>query len=269
MPDSIFHLPLLVAGFIILGSLCLYSVIGLVLVRRYVLPRLRIRNEDSEFSGAMVQAIMVFYGLAMALISVSVWETYAEVAGDVNHEATRLGALYRDVSTYPEPIRSQLQQELQGYTNYLVSEAWPLHRQGVHPTRGVEWMNRFQATLAGFEPSTEGQKLLHAEALRAYNNMLDARRLRLDAMLTRLPDLLWGIVIGGAIISLSSVFFFKVEDGRLHGILVMLLALFIGLVILMILAFDRPFHGELGIGPEPYQLDFKELMAPSTGTSKP
>jgi len=262
MPDSLFHLPLIVAGLIILGSLCLYSVIGLVLVRRHVLTRLRVRIEDSEFSGTMVQAIMVFYGLALALIAVSVWETYSEVAGDVTHEATRLGALYRDVSTYPDPIRSQLQNELRGYADYLIQEAWPLHRQGVHPTRGVEWMNRFQATLASFEPTTEGQKLIHAEALRAYNNMLDARRMRLDDMLTRLPNLLWAIVLGGALISLSSSFFFNIEDPRLHGLFVVLLAAFIGLVILMILAFDRPFHGELGLGPEPYMLIRNEVMQP-------
>jgi len=262
MPDSLFHLPLIVAGPIIVGLLCLYSVIGLALVRRHVLTRLRVRVEDSEFSGSMVQAIMVFYGLAMALIAVSVWENYSEVAGDVTHEATRLGALYRDVSAYPDPIRTQLQNELRGYTDYLIQEAWPMHRRGVHPTRGVEWMNRFQATLVTFEPATEGQKLIHAEALRAYNNMLDARRERLDAMLTRLPNLLWGIVVGGALISLSSSFFFNIEDTRLHGVFVVLLAMFMGLVILMVLAFDRPFHGELGLGPEPYQQIYEELMQP-------
>ena len=88
-------------------------------------------------------------------------------------------------------------------------------------------------------------------------------------MLVRLPNLLWGIVIGGAVISLSAAFFFKVEDARLHAILVLLLSLFIGLVILMILAFDRPFHGELGIGPEPYQLDYTELMSPAPETPRP
>lgn len=81
-------------------------------------------------------------------------------------------------------------------------------------------------------------------------------------MLTRLPGLLWGVVVVGAAISLVSSFFFKVEDARLQGIQVSLLALFIGLVIVMILAFDRPFHGELGVGPEPYQMAYDELMRP-------
>lgn len=262
MPDFMFHLPLVASGTIVIVTLGGFALIGLHVTRRWVLPRLRVRAAEGEFTGAMVQAIMVFYGLAMALIAVSVWETYSEVASDVSHESTRLGSLYRDVSGYPEPIRSELQDELRGYTRYLLDEAWPLHQQGVHPTRGIEWMNRFQSTLVAFEPATEGQRILHAETLRAYNLMIDARRLRLEAMLTRLPGLLWGVVLVGAAISLVASFFFHVEDERLHAVMVSLLAAFIGLVIVMVIAFDRPFHGELGIGSEDYQMAYDELMGP-------
>ena len=57
----------------------------------------------------MVHSVMVFYGLALALIAVNVFETYADVSKIISQEATSLAMLYRDVSTYPEPIRSQLQ----------------------------------------------------------------------------------------------------------------------------------------------------------------
>jgi nitrate reductase gamma subunit len=62
MSESIFDLPLLVAGPAIVGSLCLYGVVGLSIVRRYVLPRLRSQDSNSDFTGAMLQAVMVFYG---------------------------------------------------------------------------------------------------------------------------------------------------------------------------------------------------------------
>jgi hypothetical protein len=48
----------------------------------------------------------------------------------------------------------------------------------------------------------------------------------------------------------------------LYGIQVTLLAMFIGLVIFMILALDRPFRGDLGVQPEPYQLIYDHLMKP-------
>ena len=262
MFESLFDIPLTIAGTVIVGSLCLFAIGGLLLVRRLVLPRLRIHDEDSHFSAAMVHSVMVFYGLALALIAVNVFETYADVSKIISQEATALAVLYRDVSAYPEPIRSQLQKEVRDYVDYVIREAWPMQQRGQVPSGGVERMNRFQDTLFAFEPATEGRKLLHAETLRAYNNMIQARRLRLDAVGIGLPGVMWIVIVVGAVISLSASFFFKVDDARLHGILVTLLAMFIGLVIFMTLALDRPFRGDLGVRPEPYQLIYDQLMKP-------
>lgn len=262
MPEFLFHLPFSVAALLIIGSLAVYSLVGLAIARRWILPRLKVDGEDSDFTGAMVQAVMVFYGLAVALVAVSVWETHAEVSGLVSEEASRIGGLYRDVSGYPGPVRSELRGELLGYTSYLIDEAFPLRSEGKKATRGIEWMNRFQKTLCSFEPRTDGQKCLHSEALAAYNRLIEARRLRLDAMDTKLPPELWFIINFGACVSLSATFFFKVRDARLHAIQILLLATFVGLVISMILAFDQPFLGDLGIGPEPYRVIRDQLMTP-------
>ena len=262
MLDSFFDLPLFVSGLVIVGSLCLFAIGGLLLIRRWVLPKLRIQHQDSHFSGTMVHSVMVFYGLALALIAVNVFETYADVSKVISQEATALAMLYRDVSGYPEPIRSQLQLGLRDYTNYVIHEAWPLQQRGVVPEGGVDRLNRFQNTLIAFEPNTDGQEILHAETLRAYNNLIQARRLRLDAVLIGLPGVMWIVILLGAAISLSASFFFSVDDVRLHLILVTLLAMFIGLVIFVTFALDRPFRGDLGVRPEPYQLIFDHLMKP-------
>ena len=260
MFESLFDLPLLVVGPAIILALCLFAVIGLVVVRRRVLPRLRVQAEDSDFTGAMLQSVMVFYGLAVALIAVSVWQTYSDTSKTVSEEATDLAALYRDVSSYPEAIRPQLQKELREYTQYTIQEAWPLQQRGIVPGAGVERLNRFQVILVSFEPATDGQKLLHAETLRAYHEMIKARRMRLDAVNTGLPAVMWAVIILGALIGLSASFFFRVEDPRLQGIQVLLLAVFIGLIIFMILAFDRPFRGDLRIRADPYQLIYDQMM---------
>ena len=57
----------------LIGSLMVFSVGGQLYVRRTVLPRLQIRVEDSEFSGSMLQAVMVallaaFIGLVIFMI---------------------------------------------------------------------------------------------------------------------------------------------------------------------------------------------------------
>jgi hypothetical protein len=260
MFESLFDIPLYIMGPLLIGALCLFTILGLVFVRRYVLPRLRIDHHDSHFSGAIVHSVMVFYGLAVALIAVNVFETYSDVSKIVSGEATQLAALYRDVSGYPEPIRGQLQKELREYTDQIVNGAWPLQHRGQIPTAGVEHMNRLQAILIGFEPTTEGQKALHAETLRAYNTTIQARRMRLDAVGTGLPAVMWVVILAGAGICMTACFFFRVDDAWVHGVLLTLLAMFVGLVIFMVLALDRPFRGDLGIGSEPYQLIYDQLM---------
>jgi Protein of unknown function (DUF4239) len=262
MFDFLFDLHLAVIAAAILILLCGFSLSGLAIFGRYILPRLKLGPEESVFTSAMMQAIMVFYGLAVALIAVSVWQTYTDAAATTSREATAIGVLYRQMGGYPEPLRSELRQELREYLEYVVKEAWPQQRRGEVPHGGVKEVNDVEAKLVTFEPATEGQKLLHAETLRAYSQMIEARRLRLDAVLTGLPGALWFVIVIGALVSLSSTFFFQVEDALLQKIQVVLLAIFIGMIIFIIFALDRPFRGDLGLQPDPYQLIYDQLMKP-------
>ncbi len=262
MFDSLFDLNLafIAAGILIL--LCGFSLAGLAIFSRYILPRLKLGPEESVFTSAMMQAIMVFYGLAVALIAVSVWQTYTDAAATTSRESTAIGVLYRDMGGYPEPLRSELQKELREYMEYVINQAWPEQRRGQVPRGGVKEVSDVEAKLVTFEPTTEGQKLLHGETLRAYNQMIEARRLRLDAVLTGLPGALWFVIVLGALVSLSSTFFFHVEDSLLQKVQVVLLAIFIGMIIFIIFALDRPFRGDLGLQPGPYQLIYDQLMKP-------
>jgi hypothetical protein len=61
MLNFFYDLPLLIIGLTIVGSLGLFAVTGMAVVRRHVLPRLRINATDSEFTGSMVQSVMVFF----------------------------------------------------------------------------------------------------------------------------------------------------------------------------------------------------------------
>jgi hypothetical protein len=256
----VFNLPLIVAGPGIILLLVTFGVGGLTLFRKLQLPKLKFGHSDAHFSGAMVASIMVFYGLALALTAVHVWETYEDVARVTTRESACIAALWRDVSEYPEPTRSLLQAGLKEYTDYTIHEAWPMQHRGIVPVRGISRIDRFQTTLLQFEPKTEGQKLLMGEALRAYNVMIEVRRQRLDAVETQLPGVMWFVVMAGAVISLVSAFYFPVEDFRVHATQIALLSVLIGVVIFMIVALDRPFHGDLGLTAAPYELVYDQLM---------
>lgn len=256
----VFDLPLWIVGLVLVVVMTGLAAVGLLFVRRRVLPRFQITDEDGHFTSTMVHSVMVFYALTVAMIAISVWETYDAAAKIASEEATALATLYRDASAYPPPTHAQLQDALREYTESVIREAWPEQHKGLIPKAGVERIDRFQKILTGFEPATEGQKILHTETLRAYNQMIEARRMRLDAVQTALPGLMWTVIFLGAALGVAASYFFRVKDPRLHMFLVVLLTAFFAMVIFVVFAFDRPFRGDMGVDSEPYQLVYDQLM---------
>ena len=256
----VFDLPLWIVGLVLVVVMTSLIAAGLLFARRRVLPRFQFTDLDGDFISTLVHSVVVFYALTVAMIAITVWETYDAAAQIVSEEATALATLYRDAGAYPESTREQLQDALRDYTEYVIEEAWPEQHKGRIPEGGVELITRFQETLTGFEPETEGQKILHAETLRAYNHMIDARRMRLDAVQTALPGLMWTVIFLGAGLGLGASYYFRVKDLHLHMALVVHLTVFFAMVIFVVFAFDRPFRGDMGIKSEPYQLVYDQLM---------
>ena len=89
MFDSLFNLPLVIVGTAIVVLLCAFALSGLAIFSRHILPRLKLGPEESVFTSAMMQAVMVFYGLAVALIAVSVWQTHTDAAATISGRPAR------------------------------------------------------------------------------------------------------------------------------------------------------------------------------------
>ncbi|HSD69986.1 MAG TPA: DUF4239 domain-containing protein, partial [Woeseiaceae bacterium] len=192
--------------------------------------------------------------LAAALTAVGVWQKYSEVSDIVSAEATAIASLWRDLGGYPQPMRDETRDILRGYSEQVVNGAWPQQRRGQIPREGVEWMDTLQVHLNAFEPATESQKILHAETFRAFNQLVQQRRQRLDSVQATLPGVLWWVLFPGAMGCIVLCLFFHVESARFQAVLVLGLAGFLSMVLFVIIALDSPFSGETGITAESYQL---------------
>jgi hypothetical protein len=241
----------------------LVSLVGLFLARRFLIHRFHYGEAINDAVSGTVQAIGVFYGITVGLIAVGVWNTNTAAAELVSREASSIGSLYRDVSGYPSPLREELQGKLREYTVFIINEAWPAQQKGHHNFRGTPIMDEFQSKLYAFQPANAGQVALHNETVTAYNKLIDYRQLRIDAVNSGLSSTMWAVIWIGAAISIGVAYFYQIIDGKLHAVLIFLMAGFLALVIFMITINDRPFYGHNGISSTPYQLIFDRLMSGS------
>lgn len=261
MIDWFLNMPWVVLLVLIVGGFAAFGVVGLSLTRRLIMPRLGNAVHQNEATGVVAHGILVIYGLAVALLAIAVWEKYAEATRVVASEAAAIGAIYRDVSEYPEPVRARLQIVMKAYTETTIHDAWPLQRRGKIPSGGVEVMDRFQHELMAFEPATPGQQALHEETLRAYNMLIQARRLRLHFVTIGLPAPMWAVVLVGALITIAATFFFHVDAVRVHRLMVVLLSGIMGLMIFLMVYYDQPLRGSHSVSSEAYELIHEQLMA--------
>lgn len=236
------------------------SLVGLILTRRYLLPRLHFHDGVNDAISGTVQAIGVFYGITVGLIAVGVWNTYSNASDLVSREAAAVGALYRDLSGYPSPQREDLQAKLHDYTVFTIEQAWPAQRQGQLLNGGTEILDRFQSQLFSFEPAGAGQTALHSETLAGFNKLIEYRRLRIDAVGSGLSSVMWAVIWIGAAFSIGVAYLYRIEDPWLHGILVFLMAGFLGIVLFMIVINDKPFFGAVSVSADPYKLILERLI---------
>lgn len=260
MPIWIYEIPPFPLALIMVVAIETVSLIGLFLARRFLLPRFNFHDGVNDAVSGTVQAIGVFYGITVGLIAIGVWETYSNAADIVSKESAYIGGLYRDVSGYPKPARDTMQSKLREYTHATIEQDWPAQQAGRTTDAGTRILNEFQSTLLAFEPSTPGQTVLHDEALDAYNKLVEARELRIDAVSSALSGVMWAVIWVGAAISIGVAYFFSVADPKLHAILVGMIAGFLAIVLFMIVINDRPFLGKTRIQADEYKLILDTLI---------
>lgn len=194
----------------------------------------------------------LFYGLLLGLIAAASYTTFADTDSAVSEEATALTALYRDVSNYPQPARDQLRTEVENYVDHVIDESWPLQQEGVVSQEGNKRIDAIQDRLARFEPTTEGDQILHAEALSQFNEFVEIRQARMNSVTTSLPAALWWVLVIGALINLALIAMLSVGKLAAHLVISGLFAVFVAMMIFLIASMDNPYRGEFSVRPDAF-----------------
>jgi hypothetical protein len=158
------------------------------------------------------------YAVTAGLLAIGAWATFDQDQGKIDHEASALGGLYRDTIAYPEPLRTAMQEDLRRYARQVIDVGWPMQRRGIIPNNASPVLTDFQEHFMTFEPQSEGQKILAEETYRAFNDLTESRRARLNSIDAEMPGPLWTLVIAGAGICIAVTWFLHTESFIMHAL---------------------------------------------------
>jgi len=249
-----------IAFFLITGFFTAFGVVGLWVSEKTFKKKLTYDEDFNDQVSYYMSAIGIFYGITLGLVAVGAWENFDTVEEDVNKESAALGALYRDVSSFPDPYQKQLQKSLKRYTRYVIEDEWPIQERGQVPAEGVARLNDFQVILYSFQPKDRREEIIMAETLSKYNDYVTMRRMRLLSINSGLPYAIWIVTIAGALICISFLWFFLMKTPMIQFMMISTISFFIGSMIFLIIMMNEPFSGEISVPSESFQLIERHLM---------
>jgi hypothetical protein len=256
----VYNLPNWLFGVLTVAVTVAVGLGGLYATRRWVRHVHGDKHSHNEVVGYYLSAVCVFYGITLGLLAVATWQTYSDVETRVGEEAAAVGALHREVSTFPDPNRTELQSDLRQYVRQVIDVAWPQQRRGIVPQDEGVTLGILQTHLTQYEPATEVQKAIYAEAYRGFKQIAELRGRRLQSVRQGLAGPLWIVVLAGAFLTIAVTWFFDLRSQSMHFWMTIFLSALLGLLIYLLGALDNPFRGEISVSPEPFEIMYSRRM---------
>jgi len=259
MPEFVYDIPTNVLAtyfaIVAVGSV----IFGLLIVKPVLRLLMGSGPDLNESIGYGTSAFSLFYGLLLGLLTVAAYQNSERVKEAILSEATAISAFYSDMNMYPEPIRSDLKAMLRDYVLFTIHKEWAAHRKGEFLDGGINRANAVRQRLAAFDPVTESQKIIHAEVINNFQNFNRARQQRLMGVITAIPNVLWYAVLVGAAINILLLVALRMPLRR-QFVLGTITAFFLGVILFVIVALDRPLRGVSGLDPNPIRLLWERQM---------
>ncbi|MFJ6797692.1 DUF4239 domain-containing protein [Streptomyces sp. NPDC091268] len=246
------HLSTFFIAVLLVGGVTLFSVAGSFAARRRF-PHLA-KGEHNEMVGVALGMFGAIYGIILAFVVVTLWTQLENTENIVATEATDLALVVRSAQAFPPADRARVDRAVSAYTHAVVEVQWPLMRDG-HPSyeATAPQTQALYDALQAYEPSGTRAETFYAEAVSRLNDVAAQRRARVSMAETSLPLLLQVLVYGGAFVILPLTFLFGLRSLKMQLLFVSAVAGLIAFSLLLVVALDRPFAGDLSVSPQPYK----------------
>ncbi|HUI97366.1 MAG TPA: DUF4239 domain-containing protein [Xanthobacteraceae bacterium] len=250
--NLIYGVPTWAMALVVIAIIVGLSLVGLVIASR-ILP-FELRRKHNEFAGFNSALVGVFFAVLLAFIAVAAWESFGKAGETAQREASLAGDLWRDAFAMPEPVRTRLVGAIHDYVEIVLIKEWPAMAHGA-PFGDEGWapLFKFHQALAGIRTNDPMQIAIVTEALTRLNSLYDARAQRLLAAEDHIEPMVWAVVVLGAFITITFTYFFGMESVTMHALMTAAVAVTLALIIVLILAFDYPFRGEVQVKPDGFR----------------
>jgi hypothetical protein len=250
-PDMVYQYPIWAVGLLLVGAAILGAML-LELCARRLLP-IELRQRHNDVAAAIFSIIGVTYAVLLAFVAMLAWDGFNRAKAASYAEAALIGDVYNLSGGFPDPEKSAIQNEVQGYARHVVTVEWPQQAEGRAVDQDSAYLNGLNKVALGPHPSGQAGSDLHPLLLQAIERLWDARQARLLAAQSTIPDIVWFVVIVGGSLTVAFGAFLGAPSLRMQLAMSAMLAASGALVLILIIALSNPFRGDFRVSTAPFE----------------
>jgi len=238
-------------GVLVVGVSIAAALAGFFVVRRIV--PVEFRETHNANTAVIFGALYVMYGLMVGFSAYFAIYQFDLSQRNVEVEAGSVQELHRLAEGFPDEERRRVQDLSEAYARTVVEEGWPLMQEGRISPKAGEISDELRRAVLLFEPRTEGEDDVYAEAITLVGELDENRALRLLEVREGIPSVLWVVLVIGGATTVCFTYLLGVRTEWLHAFMIVAYTLVLSLTLFTIAALDYPFNGVVQVSPDAFE----------------
>ena len=212
------------------------------------------RRTHNDLIGWQLSILGTTYAVIVGFMLYAVWNNFGLAEVNADTEANALMNVYRLAEGLPAEQRQQVKKAARSYVELVLQKDWPAMAEGYEGTLASHDADmKMWQILMSVKAASPAELTAEDHALYELSSVAEHRRLRQLQSVSRLPGVLWIVLIAGGALTITSSCMFGAESSWLHGLQVFAFSLLVGLALVAIADIDRPYQGSVHVSNVPFQ----------------
>jgi len=204
-------------------------------------------KKNHEVTSFIFNGYGLIYAVLVAFVVFAVWAEYEDAKKVVTKEAIVSIELFLDIKSLDDSLVNQVRRYIIEYDSIVAYKEWSELTLKTSSNEARDKISQIFIALGKYNPSSESQKIVLDECYDRLNELVEQRRMRVFHSQNRIPDIIWVVLIIGAMLSVFFTYFFYLESFLVHCLLTGVFTLMNCLILFLIFVLDNSFVGASGI----------------------
>ncbi len=219
------------------------------------------RRNYNDLIGSQLSILGTTYAVILGFMLFAVWSAYREADLNVDLEANAVVEIYHLAEGLPEPQRAQLKDLARSYADAVLNRDLPQMAANEELKQSSKINAEMWKTVTSAQPKSEAEQTTQDHAFSELSALTEHRFTRVRQSTTRLPKVLWCVLLVGGTLTIVSACMFGSQNRKLQALQIFSLALLVSLSLVAIADIHRPFHGVIRVRDSAFQRARQSIQA--------